>query len=190
MAKYCVYDKGNAHPIEVWEYIDDLEEALQYWYVRQAIKKYGVDKVMPICMNKCGGYHTCWKPDVKCIIEADEWPNISTHRELFLKDINNPSFRCGWIDTLGNTYMCSYMGHASLASSLVLISHKETYTKWRVKNNGINAPDDFLLEMGWIKVCDSSPYHICFYDKTTNEAISKLDEVERANNRITDGRRG
>ncbi len=186
MAKYCIYDKGEAFPLEVWEYIDDLKEAASYWYVRMAIDKYGVDDVMPICMNKCGGYHTCYKPDVKCIIEADEWPSIATHRELFTRDVNNPHFDCGWIDPSANTYICNYMGHARLAESLVELMHKKEYLKWRRDNKLVSAPDDFLLEKGWIKVLSSTPHHIVFYDKTTDAAIKKLDEVEKKWGRMDD----
>ena len=184
MPKYCVYDKGPHMPLEVWEYIDDLKEALQYWYVQLAIDKYGVEDVMPICMNKVGGYHTCWKPDVKCIIEADEWPSIASHKELFSHNINNPEFSCGWIDTLGNTYMCNYMQHASLAHDLVVMCYKQEYTTYKEAHNNINVPDDFLIDKGWIKVFNSPPYHAVLYDRASNEAIAKLDEVERKWNRI------
>lgn len=180
MKKYCVYDKGPNNPIEVWEYIDDLEEAMSYWYVAYAINKYGVEDTLPICMNQMGGYHTCYKPNVKCIIEANEWPNIATHKDLFRNNINNPSFRYGWIDSLGNTYMCNYMGHAGLAADLVLMAHKKQYTKWKLNHNMVNAPDDFLIDIGWIKVFNSPPYHAVLYDRVSKEALSKLDEIEKA----------
>ena len=35
--KYCIYKKSWGD-IEAWEYIDDLEEACQYWYVRDVIE--------------------------------------------------------------------------------------------------------------------------------------------------------
>ncbi len=184
MPKYCIYDKGPGEPIEVWEYIDDVKVASSYWYVKYAIDKYGVDDVMPICMNKCGGYHTCYMPQVKCIIEADAWPSIASHKELFLNNINNPSFSCGWIDSLGNTYLCNYMQHASLAADLVVMYYKQEYTKYKLAHNNINAPDDFLIDKGWIKVFNSPPYHAVLYDKATDAAIKKLDEVEVANKRI------
>jgi hypothetical protein len=179
MKKYCIYEKPNGD-VEVWEYIDDLKEAVKYWYVRDAIDKYGVNDVMPICMNKCGGYHTCYKPYVKCIIESDVWPSIATHKRLFGRTINDPDFFCGWIDTNGNTYNCQYMQHASLADDLVLLMYKQEYTKWKMKDKNylLNAPDDFLLEKGWIKVFNSPPYHCVFYEKASNKALKKLDEIE------------
>ena len=80
--KYCIYKKPWGD-IEAWEYIDDVEEASSYWYVRHAIDKYGVEGTLPICMNKNGGYHTVNKEEVIAIIESDTWPSIASHRELF-----------------------------------------------------------------------------------------------------------
>lgn len=180
MKKYCIYEKPN-DDVEVWEYIDDLEEAMSYWYIADAIRKYGVNEVMPVVMNKCGGYHTCYKPYVKCIIEADEFPTIATHKELFSKSVNSPNFICGWIDTNGNTYNCQYMQHSSLASDLVLLMYKQEYTKWKIReeNHLLDAPDDFLLEKGWIKVFNSPPYHCVFYEKASDKGLKKLDEIEK-----------
>lgn len=176
--KFAIYDKGPNYSIEAWEYIDDLDTACKYWYVRDAIDRYGVEDVMPICMNKCGGYHTCYQPDVVAIIESDTWPSIATHPELFRSDINNSNFNYGWIDPDGNTYRCEYMQHAALAESLVQMFHPNRYTKWKLDNNDLNAPDDFLLNIGWIKVFTGSPGHCVFYEKTTDKALAKLDEIE------------
>jgi hypothetical protein len=179
MTKYCIYKKPWGD-IEVWEYIDDLEEAMSYWFVRMAIDKYGVESTMPICMNKMGGYHTFYKPDCIAIIESDTWPSIATHRDLFKDMVNSARFNYGWIDPLGNTYSCRYMQHAALASDLVVMQYKEDYTKEVVKEN-INAPDDFLLRKGWIKVLNGDPAHIYFDEYTTDAALKKLLEVESRN---------
>ena len=133
---------------------------------------------MPICMNKVGGYHTFYEPDCIAIIESDTWPSLSTHYELFKGIVNNNNFNYGWIDTLGNTYMCQYMGHASLASELVIINYPKEYTEYRRKEDSFNSPDDFLLHKGWIKVLSGQPAHI-YYDKyTTDDALRKLIEIE------------
>ena len=175
--KYCIYRKpwGN---IEAWEYIDDLEEAMSYWYVRMAIDKYGVEDTMPICMNKMGGYHTFYKPECIAIIESDTWPSLSSHYDLFKEIVNNEKFNYGWIDHLGNTYSCQYMEHASLANELVTMNYKVEYTKSKLVEEGINAPDEFLLNKGWIKVLSGNPAHIYFDQYTTDAAIKKLIEVE------------
>ena len=177
MSKYCIYKKPWGD-IECWEYIDDLEEAMQYWYVRYAIDKYGVEDTMPICMNKAGGYHSFYEPECIAIIESDTWPSLSSHPDIFKGIINNRNFNYGWIDTLGNTYSCQYMGHASLAQDLVVMNYKIEYSKSTLVKEKINAPDEFLLQKGWIKVFSGNPSHI-FYDKyVTDAALKKLLEVE------------
>lgn len=174
--KYCIYKKPWGD-IECWKYIDDLEEALSYWYVRACFDKYGIEGTMPVCMNKIGGYHQFYEPECVAIIESDTWPSLSSHYDLFRGIVNNDKFNYGWIDPLGNTYMCRYMGHASLASELVIINYKVEYTKKKTEDN-IDAPDDFLLNKGWIKVFSGDPSHI-FYDKyVTDVALKKLLEVE------------
>lgn len=175
--KYCIYKKPWGD-IECWEYIDDLDEAMQYWYVRMAIDKYGVENTLPICMNKMGGYHTCNKEECTAIIESDTWPSLSSHYDLFKGIVNNKNFNYGWIDTLGNTYMCQYMAHASLASELVTMNYPKEYTEYRLKEDSYNAPDDFLLTKGWIKVLSGKPSHIYFDKYVTDTALKKLIEVE------------
>ena len=174
--KYCIYKKPWGD-IEAWEYIDDLEEAMKYRYIRVSLDKYGVEGTMPVCMNKCGGYHQFWEPECIAIIESDTWPSLSSHYDLFKGIINNEKFNYGWIDRLGNTYSCCYMGHASLASELVIMNYKIEYTDSTVKDN-INAPDDFLLKKGWIKVLSGQPAHVYFDEYTTDAALKKLLEVE------------
>lgn len=175
--KYCIYKKPWGD-IECWEYIDDLDEAMQYWYVRYAIDKYGVEDTMPICMNKCGGYHSFYAPECIAIIESDTWPSLSSHYDLFKSIVNNTNFNYGWIDPLGNTYMCQYMGHASLATELVTINYPNEWTKYRTSENSYNNPDDFLLNKGWIKVLTGDPSYI-YYDRyVTNVAVKKLLEVK------------
>ena len=175
--KYCIYRKPCGD-IEAWEYIDNLEEAMGYWYVADAIQRYGVEKTMPICMNKMGGYHTFYKPDCIAIIESDTWPSLSSHYDLFKGIINSSKFNYGWIDHLGNTYSCQYMGHASLASELVTMNYKVEYTNSVMVENGINAPDDFLLKKGWIKVISGNPSHIYFDRYVSDIALAKLLEIE------------
>jgi hypothetical protein len=175
--KYCIYKKPWGD-IECWEYIDDLDEAMEYWYVRLAIDKYGVEDTMPICMNKCGGYHSFYESECIAIIESDTWPSLSSHPDIFKGIINNRNFNYGWIDTLGNTYSCQYMGHASLAQDLVVMNYKIEYSKSTLVKEKINAPDEFLLQKGWIKVFSGNPSHV-FYDRyVTDAALKRLLEVE------------
>ena len=133
---------------------------------------------MPIVMNKVGGYHTFYEPECIAIIESDTWPSLSTHRDLFRELVNSKNFNCGWIDPLGNTYSCSYMGHASRASELVTMNYSIEYSESKLVKNKINAPDDFLLNKGWIKVLTGSPSSIYDYDKVSDVALKKLVEIE------------
>lgn len=175
--KYCIYKKPWGD-IECWEYIDDLDEAMGYWYIRLAIDKYGVEDTMPICMNKHGGYHSFYESECIAIIESDTWPSLSSHPDIFKGIINNRNFNYGWIDALGNTYSCQYMGHASLAQDLVVMNYKIEYSKSTLVKEKINAPDEFLLQKGWIKVFSGNPSHV-FYDRyVTDAALKKLLEVE------------
>jgi hypothetical protein len=146
--------------------------------VRLAIDKYGVDKTLPICMNKMGGYHTFYKSECIAIIESDTWPTLSSHYDIFKGLINSKKFNYGWIDHLGNTYSCCYMEHASLASELVTMNYKIEYTNSVLIQNNINAPDDFLLKKGWIKVLNGKPAHLYFDEYVTDAALKKLLEVE------------
>jgi hypothetical protein len=175
--KYCIYKKPYGD-IEVWEYIDDLEEACQYWYIRDVIEKYGVDEVMPIVMNKVGGYHTFYKPDCIAIIESDTWPSIASHYDLFKSIINSKNFNYGWIDPLGNTYKCQMYGHTSLAKDLVTLNYAEEYSKSKLVKEHIDAPDDFLLSKGWIKVLNGKPSCVYNDDTVTKKALKKLLEIE------------
>lgn len=175
--KYCIYKKSWGD-IEAWEYIDDVKEACEYWYIRDVIKRYGVENVMPVVMNKVGGYHTLCKEECIAIIESDTWPSLSTHFDLFKNLINNENFDYGWIDPLGNTYICRYMGHAALAQDLVALFYSEEYLESKSVLAGINAPDDFLLENGWIKVLHGDPAHIYYDEKVTKEALNKLLKVK------------
>ena len=174
--KYCIYKKPWGD-IEAWEYIDDLEEVMKFWYIRISLDKYGIEGTMPVCMNKCGGYHQFYAPECIAIIESDTWPSLSSHYELFKGIVNSDKFNYGWIDPLGNTYSCQYMGHASLASELVTMNYKIEYTKKRAEDK-IDAPDDFLLNKGWIKVLSGKPAYI-YYDKyVTDAALNKLMTVK------------
>lgn len=43
--KYCIYKKswGDVEAREYIDDLDDLDEARSYWYVSQAIDKYGIE---------------------------------------------------------------------------------------------------------------------------------------------------
>lgn len=139
--------RGRSGATECWEYIDDLDEAMSYWYVRDAIRKYGVEFTMPIVMNKLGGYHT-HKPDaddVIDIIEAPDWPTLKVWEAY---PANKDDFKTGWISPEGTTYKCGIFDHLDCAEALATqLYGQDTKT----------ICDEFLLNIGWFK-CSNRKY--------------------------------
>ena len=147
MKKYMIIQSPYDGSKAVQEYIDDVEEAKSYWYVRQAIEKYGVESMMPIVMNKLGGYHTHKPdaPDVVDIIESYDWPDLKVW-EIYPR--NRENFKTGWISATGDTYSCGVFDHVDCAMKLASQLYGE-----HVKT----LADDFLLKTGWFK-CTNRKY--------------------------------
>jgi len=142
MTKWVI-KKNDFGKLEVWEYIDNEEEARKYCYISQAIDKYGLENVVPLAMNPYGGYHSL-KYDIEHgnivnIIESEEEPKLELWQEY---EVNNENFHYGWVSPDCITYGCNYMGHTSLAIRIC-----ETFY-----NKIGNLADDWLLEHGWVKV--------------------------------------
>lgn len=115
---------------------------MKYWYVARAIRKYGVEKVMPIVMNDMGGYHTHRPdaPDVLSIIESEEKPKISVFRQY---TVNDEHFNTGWLSPECTSFSCHYMGHIRLAMDICRDIYGMPET---------DIADDILLGKGWVKV--------------------------------------
>lgn len=147
LKKYMIIESPYNGSKAVWEYIDDLDEAMSYWYVRQAIEKYGVESMMPIVMNKLGGYHTHKPdaPDVVDIIESYDWPDLNAW-ELYPR--NRKDFKTGWISPTGDTYSCDVFDHVDCAMKLA----RQLYGE-----HTATLADDFLLRIGWFK-CSNRKY--------------------------------
>jgi hypothetical protein len=60
----------------------------------------------------------------------------------------------------------------------VTMNYATEWTNYIVQKDSYNAPDDFLLNKGWIKVLNGNPAHIYFDRYVTNKALEKLMEVE------------
>lgn len=139
--------RGYDGSTQVWEYIEDVEEARTYWYVADAIDKYGVESMMPIVMNKLGGYHT-HKPDaddVIGIIESEDWPTLKVWESY---PMNATDFKTGWISPDGNTFKCSVYEHLDCSEAIAAQFYGE-HTK--------TISDSFLLKCGWFK-CSNKKY--------------------------------
>lgn len=163
--------KKTPSNIECWEYIDDINIARSYWYVAQAIDKYGADEVMPILMNDCGGYHTAPMDKIVAIVESEEKPDLE-FRNKYQKIIDNPNFKCGWISPSGHTYSCSYMGHASLAEDICKMFG------YPIRSQGVYVPDDTLLDLGYVKIL-SDGTHCCLWDKVNDKVMEIVDELDQ-----------
>lgn len=160
--KKSYYNSGS---LEVWEYITDVNEAMNYWYVYQAILKYGEDKIMPIAMNCWGGYHTLKPddPDIVKIVLSEEEP------ELDLKDaypINDPDFKCGWLSPDCDTYSCGYMEHWRCADAIMNYLFG--------KSDDVIA-DDNLLDLGWVKI-ESGCRWIGFLHKMNDKQMKFIED--------------
>lgn len=147
LKKYMIIQSPYDGSKAVWEYIDDVKEARKYWYVSQAIDKYGVDDVMPIVMNPYGGYHTHKPdaPDVAGFIEAVDFPSLKVWEAY---PMNSTSFKTGWIRPNGDTFSCQVFEHLDLSISLCEQYYDE-YPK--------ALADDFLMKHGWFK-CSNKKY--------------------------------
>ena len=164
------YKKTAWGNVELWEYIDDIDKARSYFYIREAIDKYGAEKVMPVLMNDVGGYHSAPMEEIIAIVESETKPTL-TEQNKYKKIIDNPEFECGWIAPNCTTYSCGYMEHAGMAENICKMFG------YAIKKNGIYAPDDTLLELGWVKILNDG-HHICLWDKVNDEQAKMIDRLQ------------
>ena len=73
MKKFMIIRNPYDQSLAVWEYIDDVKEAMKYWYVKYAIDKYCTLVPTQVCpLTKC-----CWNKWVGV--------NVQTKHILFMK---------------------------------------------------------------------------------------------------------
>lgn len=159
----------NENLLEVWRFIDTGEEARKYWYIDQAMDKYGVDEMLPIAMNDVGGYHSLHNimDRIVRIVESDEKPRLSLHEEY---PVNEERFNCGWIAPDGTTYSCHSYGHYDLANTLCYRDYG--HTLYCVDGCTLNDPDGKLMYHGWVKVTYNDYY--ADYGKMTDAQAEVL----------------
>lgn len=165
--KKWVIKRSPSGNLSVWEYIESEAEASQYWWVDQAIRKWGASKILPIAMNECGGYHHC-KPDdedVVQIIESETEPILSVYKQY---KVNDPKIAHGWMAPDGTTFSCEWMGHMGLARKLCGQLH--------VTQKPSNHEDDDLLAAGWIKISEGKWYGD--WDKINDTQVRKLESLD------------
>lgn len=172
MKKWVIKQPHENAPLQVWEYIDTYEEASKYWYVKKAMRDYGVDEVLPIAMNSMGGYHSlkyCQKEIVE-IVESDEKPNLDLIR---MYPIAKERIGNGWMSPECVVYTCDPYGHIKCADKIC----EEFYDgPWHKDYNGnlIDAPDDKLLRKGWIKIISWKWIGLLW--ETNDAQLKKLEE--------------
>lgn len=166
MKKWVVKQPRKGAPLEIWEYIDTVEEATEYPYVKQAIRKYGANKVVPLAMNDFGGYHhiPADSPEIVEIIVSEEPPKISVYK---LYPVNAQSIHNGWMNPNGTTFSCGAYGHICCAEKLV--------EEFNVPEFGTIHADEALLEHGWIKIFSGSWYGR--WGKINDKQIQILGEL-------------
>lgn len=159
----------NEYPLEVWRFIDTEEEARKYWYISDAMDKYGVDKMLPIAMNDVGGYHSLHNimDRIVKIVESDVKPRLSLHEEY---PVNEEKFRCGWIAPDGTTFSCRSYEHYDLANTLCYRDYG--HTVYHVDGHTFNDPDGKLMFHGWVKVTYNDYY--ADYEKMTDAQAEVL----------------
>lgn len=172
MRKWAFIQKDNGS-VECWRYIDSLVDVRPYWYIMDAIHKYGYDDVMPIMMNRVGGYHSARGDNIITIIEAETEPSLD-QKDQYMKIRNNPNFDCGWIGPDGTTYFCNEYGHLDLAEELCNLFFENSSTM----DCRINAPDEFLVNHGFIKIYEGKR-HYCLWQQVSKEAAKVLEELEK-----------
>ena len=166
MTKWVIKRPAPNCPLEVWEYITDVEEAKEYWYIAQAIDKYGIDTVVPLAMNRLGGYHHLPydDPEIVCVVESEKKPKLKLFEKYL---VNRPDFKYGWLSPDCTSYSCSYMGHINLANDICC----ELYNK--DATGMVALYDEFLLDNGWIKVGRSGWYGR--WEKISDQQVEFLE---------------
>lgn len=166
MKKWVIKLTHKDAPLEIWEYIDSVEEAMEYPWVAQSIRKHGANKVVPLAMNNVGGFHhlPADSPEIVQIIESDERPKLSAYRQY---QVNDKEIKDGWMHPNGTTFTCGAFGHISCASNLC--------EEFNVPNSGTIHDDEALLEHGWIKIFNGSWYGR--WGKINDTQIKVLDEL-------------
>lgn len=174
MKKWVIKQPCEGAPLQIWEYIDTYEEASKYWYVNKAMRDYGVDEVLPIAMNDLGGYHSlkyCQKEIVE-IIESETKPKIDLIR---VYPIAKDRVAHGWMSPECVIYTCDYYGHVGCAKKIC----EEFYDGPFYRNesgNLINAPDEKLLNNGWIKILSWKWLGLLW--KVNDKQIKRLEELD------------
>lgn len=138
--KWAIIKDGDRKCVR--RYIDNMEELAnsKYWYIVEAIQKYGINKVLPVIINDRGGYCTVSTEDIIQIVEQNSPPKLSLSD---IYSVDDPNFKYGWLSPDCIKYGCDYGEHYQLAIKICEEFFPEEF---------VAHEDDFLQQKGWIKV--------------------------------------
>lgn len=171
MRKWIIKKNDVTGKLEVWEYIDTVEEANKYWYVKRAIRESSVEEVLPIAMNPLGGYHSLhYDIEAGNIVEIVESENPPALNLSDAWGINEPDFNRGWIAPDCTTYSCGYMEHYALARDICRVKYNKT---------GELNFEDLLTDKGWIRVCHWG--WDCNWKKVNDKQILLVESIVNKN---------
>lgn len=153
MKKYVVMKdfKGSMY---VSELIESLEDAKDNIHILEVINN-SDHNVLPMRVNEFGGW-CIFNPRDRSfvrIIEAEEWP-VLTLEEVF--PVNHKYFDCGWIAPDGLSYFCDECQHIECAEKICNKYYDGPYIDCVDKR--VHAPDNKLLNLGWIKVFSNGTF--------------------------------
>lgn len=166
--KYAIYKTPIG--LRATEYADTKQGIADYPYIKESS--------LPVIINSVGGYTSFIEEYEKekgfsHIVEVDDETYPLTREEMYPK--NSDQFYWGWVSPDGDTYTCSYKGHAEAAD---FIAKELGYKGYSAEN--------YLEELGWIKItrdttCPRNQQSRCplgQFEKLTKAAYETLQKLE------------
>lgn len=165
MPKWVIKRSEGSRHLELWEYIDTVAEAEKYEYIRRAIQKHGAENVVPLAMNRLGGYHhlPADSKEIVRIVESEQPPDVSVY-EFYPSGL--PGMQNGWMSPDASTFTCGAYGHLDCAEKLC--------TEFNVLPRNPAGPDETLFAQGWVKIMSGTWYGLW---RSVND--KQIQELER-----------
>jgi len=165
MQKYAIFLSETGY--YYYKYYDTIESL-------EGTKFEGIIEAdyLPVVIDEAGGFFSLTGSEFQFIrLEESDAPPL-TLEEMFFK--NSENFKLGWMSPDGDTYSCSYTGHAKCADMLA-----EKFLP------DASLPDRALGKAGWIKVIDSwdgterehKQFVYSLTGRLTNRQINKLFDL-------------
>lgn len=132
---------------------------------------------LPVVIDDAGGFFSLTGAEFQFVLLKECEGSPLTLEEMYFK--NDEKFKLGWMSPDGDTYSCTYTGHAKCAEMLA-----EKFTR------DPSLPDRALGKAGWIKIIDSwdgtqrehKQFVYSLSGKITNRQADKLFDLGLYNN--------